>query len=319
MIRKLEVEHLTAQLAAVDALLASAPQTDYVGRIGLESRRDEIRANLERLGQLDDRQARVALSFGGRPVVGSAGIQASFVSSAIGTFQEIITRTWGVEHGGAVAARGPIRDEHHSQLHVTEVMHGSFGFLLEELDAQGEPLFPSALKQAADTVADLIGSFADANEARFTATINEINPRVFISLKKFFNTVYQDQAVFRLVEGDRDEQFDQEAIARAWQRAENSRVDEEQIRVEGRLLGLIPIGRRFEFIPRIGEVIRGKVGMELSHSYIERIANEPFYSNKTWAAVLDKKLVERPDGATSISYTLLQLNEVEPQANENPR
>lgn len=317
MIRKLEIDHLTAQLAAVNALLESAPLTDYIGRISLESRREEIRGKLAQLGQVEDRQARVVLSFGGQPVVGSAGIQASFVSSAIGSFQEIMTRTWGVEHGGAVAARGPIRNEEQSQLHVTEIMHGSFGFLLEELDAQGEPLFPSALKQAADTVADLIGSFADANEERFTAMIEEINPRVFISVKKFFNAVYQDKAVFRLVEGDRDERFDEEAVARAWQRAEHSRIDQEQIKVEGHLLGLIPLGRRFEFVPSVGDVIRGKVGTDLSHSYIERIANQPFYLNKTWAAVLDKKLVERPDGSISTSYTLLQLNEAEPQPDEN--
>jgi hypothetical protein len=317
MIRRLEIEHLSAQLASIEALLASAPATDYVGRISLESRRDEIRAQLTELGQIEDRQARVVLSFGGQPVVGSAGIQASFVSSAVGSFQEIVTRMWGVEHGGAVAARGPIRNEEYSQLHVTQIMHGSFGFLLEELDPRGEPLFPSALKQAADTVADVIGSFADANEARFAATIEEINPRVFISVKKFFNTVYQDRAVFRLVEGDHDERFDEEAVARAWQRVENSKVDQEQIKVEGRLLGLIPIGRRFEFIPNVGEVIKGKVGTELSHNYIERIANEPFYLTKRWSGLVDKRLVERPDGAVSVSYTLLQLNEIEPEPNED--
>lgn len=317
MIRKLEIEHLTAQLAAVDALLGSAPETDYLGRVSLESRRDEIRAQLAELGQVEDRSARVLLSFGGEPVVGSTGIQAAFVSNAIGSFQEIITRLWGIEHNGDVAARGPIRNEQRSQLHVTQVMHGSFGFVLEELDEQGEPFFPSPLKQTADTVADLLGSFADVDEARFSAVIEQINPRVFISLRKFFNTVYQDRAVFRLVEGERDQRFDEQAVERAWQRAEYSNVDEQRVRYTGRLLGLIPIGRRFEFVPDEGEVIRGKVGTEMSHGYLERLAEEQQILNKRWIAVLDKKTVERQGRQPGIFYTLLQLNEIEPEQNQN--
>jgi hypothetical protein len=36
-------------------------------------------------------------------------------------------------------------------------------------------------------------------------------------------------------------------VERAWRRAEKSNINEEQITVEGTLLGVIPIGRRFEF------------------------------------------------------------------------
>jgi hypothetical protein len=309
MIRKLEIDRLSAELASLNSLLAATPASDYLGRIGLESRRNELVEQLSGLHIGEDHQARIALYFWGEPVVGSEGIEAGFASTAVGTFQDFITKLWAVDQGVALASAGPVRDRAASQLHVTHLLHGSLGLLLEELDARGEPLFNSPLKQAADHAAKLMKDFADEDERRFFDAIEDLTPRVFASIKEFFGCMHKGNASFRLVEGDSDLQFDRSAVERAWIRAEESKVEEEQFAVEGYLLGLIPIHRRFELRLLNGTAIHGRVGEEFSHSYLERIFNEKF-EGRRWRALLHKKFVERAGRLPIEIYTLLKLEEI---------
>jgi hypothetical protein len=246
-------------------------------------------------------------------VLGSAGVQAGFGTKAIGSFQDLITKIWGTITGGEVAAMGPIPDREASQLHITSLVHGSFGFLLEELDSEGEPLFESTLLRASDQAAEYISGFAGVNEARFSEVIEELNPRVFQSLRDFFGSVYRGKATFRLVEGERDQKFDHAAVERAWHRAEASNVDEERIEVTGRLLGVIPMRRRFEFEPDARTmIIEGKVGERFSQSYLERINSEQF-AGRRWKALLHKRVLTKVGRQPSENYILLELQEIEPQ------
>lgn len=309
---KLDRDHLAAEVATLDDLLASLPLNDYLGRIGLESRRNELLQNLADSDSAKVRQAKVALYFGGEPVVGNVGIQAGFGTKAVSSFQDLITNVWGTLGGQKLPAMGPIPDRQASQLHITNLVHGSFGFLLEELDSQGEPLFESSLQKAADRVAEHIASFAGENEARFSDAIDELNPRVFQALRDFFGSVYRGKATFRLVEGERDQKFDRTAVERAWRRAEASNIDEERIELVGRLLGVIPMRRRFEFEPDGGTtIVEGKVGEKFSQSYLERINNEQF-AGRRWKALLQKRLITKVGRQPSENYTLLELDELDP-------
>lgn len=308
MIRKLDTERLSAELAALEAVLAEIPLTDYLARVGLEARRDELRESLASLQQIGDRQARVALFFGGDPVIGSEGVKARFASDAVGSFQDILTNIWGLSQDVQVAMAGPIKNHELSHLHITQTLHGSFGFLLEELDANGEPLFDSPLKLAADQVVRVIRGFADEDDLRFSAVIEELTPRVFVSVRKFLHFVHSDKATFRLVEGDADLRVDHNGVERAWQRAEQSRVDEERVAMTGRLLGVIPVHRRFEFEPDGATLISGRVGEDFGHTYLERIATEQF-AGRRWRALFHRKLIERLGRPPIVNYTLLTLNE----------
>jgi hypothetical protein len=97
---------------------------------------------------------------------------------------------------------GPIPDKGASQLHITSHVHGSFGFLLEGPDDHGEPLFESALRVAADRAVGYIANVADENEAKFAETLEQLDPRVFTSVRAFFATVFKAKVTFRLVEGE---------------------------------------------------------------------------------------------------------------------
>jgi hypothetical protein len=204
MMIKLDRDHLAAEISAVDHLLSRLPSNDFLGRRGLESRKRELSQRFANLAEQQERLAKVALYFGGDPVIGSIGVQASFATNAVGSFQDLLTKVWGTT-GGQIAAMGPIKDKPASQLHITNLVHGSFGFLLEELDEEGQPMFTTPLKEAADQAADYISSFANEDERRFSDVIEQLNPRVFLSLRQFFWFMYRDRATFRMVEGDRDE------------------------------------------------------------------------------------------------------------------
>jgi hypothetical protein len=295
---KIERDQLAAQLAAVKYMLASLPANDYLGRMGFEHRQQALQEKLDALRGVEEKRAQVALYFGGR---------------ALGSFQDLLSKVWGALDGAQLQYMGPIRDKDASHLHITSVVHGSFGFLLEELDEQIEPMFQSPLSKATDQAAEYIASFAGENEATFAQVIDTLNPRVFQSIRGFFGYLHKGNATLRLVEGERDQQFDRHAVERAWIRAEASDVAEDKVPMEGTLLGVIPMGRRFEFVPdESGIVIKGKIGERFSHSYLENLGTRQF-AGKRWKAMLFKRTVTRVGREPYDQYTLLELDEIDRQ------
>jgi hypothetical protein len=309
MIRKLDRDHVQAEIATLEAMLGKLPANDSLGRRSLEARRRSLVQELEKLAGISENRAQVALYFGGDPVVGSAGVEARFSAITISNFQDLITKIWGAETG-QLSAMGPVPGQQDSQLHITHLVHGSFGFLFEELDEESEPLFETPLRRAADSAISYISSLADPNEARFTEAIEDMDQRVFKAVRSFFSGIHKGKATFRIVEGDVDARFDHFAVERAWQRLETTDVDEDQVRLEGRLLGIIPIGRRFEFEPDARDrVIRGKVGDLFTQNYLERINTEQF-AGRRWRASFQRATIERPGQPAIEKFTLLELEEV---------
>ena len=309
--RKLDRDHLQAEISALTTLIASLSDRDQLGRLSLEERRQELVNELEQLAAASENLAKIALYFGGEPVIGSAGVEAEFSTTAVSNFQDLLTKVWGATSGN-LPAMGRVPNKHASQLHITSLVHGSFGFLLEELDDQGEPLFESALRKTANTAVRYITSIADENEAKFSDTLDQLDQRVFSAIRDFFSAIYRKKATLRLVEGDGvDVRFDRRAVERAWNRLETVRVEEEHDTMTGRLLGIIPLGRRFEFEPDgATQVVKGQVGELFSQSYLDRMATEKF-AGKRWKATFLHVVVTRQGREPSERYTLLELDEIE--------
>ncbi len=307
---KVERDQVAAQLASLNDLLNSLPANDYLGRLGFQSRRDALQRELGNLVPVEQRRAQIALYFSGDPVVGSAGVEAEFGTNVIGTFQDMLSKVWGAQDRTGLQQMGPIKDKDASQLHITSVVHGSFGFVLEELDEQAEPLFQTPLSKAADKVAEYIDNFACENDASFSEMIDVLNPRVFQAIRQFFGFIHKGKATFRLVEGERDQQFDRPAVERAWQRAEASDVAEDRIHMVGRLLGVIPMKRRFELESDVtGMVVEGRIDEKFGNTYLEKIKTQQF-AGKRWRALLHKRTVTKIGRTPTDIYTLLELEEL---------
>jgi hypothetical protein len=305
--KQIEFAQLASELDAVEQLIGGLADDDFAGRIGLEAKREELRLRLQALGAEQPRTASVAIYFGGAPVVGSLGIDATFGSEIIATYQDLVTNVWAIG-GGMLATRGPIPQRQGASLHITNLVHGSFGFLLEELDPQGEPLFPSPLKNATDAVSKLLESFGSTDETLFEHTLAEVSPRVLSSVRTFFRSLHNDDAVCRVVSDAAEVSFDAPAVERAYNRAEFSDVAEDETTVEGELLGVIPMGRRFEFRVQGGALLRGNIGPAFGESYLVRIHNEQL-AGRRWRAVVRRRETRR-GGNTTESFTLLDLQNI---------
>jgi hypothetical protein len=255
--------------------------------------------------------ASIALYFGGEPVVGSRGIQADFGSTIVANYQDLIAKVWATLAGGNLSLRGQIRDRDAAQLHITNLVHGSFGFLLEELDQEGQPLFTSPLKEAADKTTQYLIEFAEEDEQPFVRLTEDLNSRVFSSVRDFFRPIHRGNAVFRIVEGEVDRSFDRQAVERAYNRGEATEIDDQDVAVEGELIGVVPYARRFEFRTFPGnELVSGKVAQSFGQSYLERMHQEQLVGRR-WQAVLRRRETKTP-GRTSESFTLIDLRELPP-------
>ncbi len=300
---------LSSEIAQIEALLRRLPEEDILGRIGLASRRDELSAELSSLQEGIDTLASTALYFGGRPVIGSSAIRADFAAEIISGFKDLVVKVWATANLQDVGARGPIHNQGEVELHLTGLLHGSMGFLIEEVDVKGQPLFDSPTKLAADKAANLLVDIADAEDEKFQKSIETIHPRVFQSALSFFGSLHRSDATIRVVDNSRDVALDKVSVDRAYVRLEETKVDEDEDVVEGQLIGLIPYGGRFEFQPRAGRLIRGKVAPTMSESFLQRLQDEQAIG-KWFRARVRRRTITR-FGQSNEEFLLVELRDAE--------
>lgn len=298
---------LASELTQLDALLRKMPPEDVLGRLGLTSRRDEISAELGSLREGLNTLASTALYFGGRPVIGSAAIRSDFAVDVLYGFKDLVVKLWAETNQAEIGSRGPITNQSQVEFHITELLHGSVGFLLEEIDLRGQPLFDSPTKLAANRASLLIENVAAPEESKFQQSIETIHPRVFQSALGFFGVLHRAESTVRVFDITRDFLLDRTAVDRGFVRLEETKVEEDEIVPAGQLIGLIPIGRRFEFQPTDGELIRGKVAPTMSESFLQSLHDEQAIGRYFHAKI--RRRTVRRFGQTIDEFTLIELRD----------
>jgi hypothetical protein len=299
---------LSSEVAQLDALLARLPEDDLLGRIGLNSRRDELLAELAKTKEGNDTLASTALYFGGKPVIGNSAIKVDFAAEMVSEFKDLVVKLWATENSNEVGTRGPIHNQSAVELHITGLLHGSMGFLIEEVDPKGAPLVESPTKAAADKAASLIVAIADAKDEIFQSSIDVMQPRVFQSVSSFFRSLHRAEASVRVANRMGDFILDAAAVDRAYSRLEQTRVEEDEMVMDGLLIGIIPYGGRFEFQPTSGDLIAGKVAPTMSETFLQRLQDEQGIG-KWFRARIRRRSVKR-FGPPKDDYVLLDLTEV---------
>lgn len=304
-LQKLEQDRVHAEISALVRMIGGLGESDAVMRFGLEDRLEELRADIAAQdGAAAGDLASAALFFGGTPVVGNKGIESEFGTKAVAIFQDLVAKQLAHETGG-LGQRGVVPNKGSARLHITDVVRGSFGFVLEEIDSQA-PLWDSTLKDSVDQVADLIAAFGDDDEERFQAVVAESDTRVLATAKEFFGHMRQAGATFRIVNGEKDRSLLAPAIARAEDRATTTAVDDDEEAIAGVFSVALPEGHQMEFRaegPR--GTIRGRVDraytpaaiVDLNRTWMERQAIGKFRVRRL---LKDGQLVRE-------SFTLLAL------------
>jgi len=313
-LRKLRRDYLSADLGAVEKLIARLTDEDVLSRFGLEERRAELIREIEEAQPADEMTASAALFFGGRPVQGSVGIESKFAGSALTKFQDLVSKVSAQHEGGGLGQRGVVANQAATRLHVTNIVRGSFGFMLEEINPQGT-LVETSLKNAVDGATRLLSAFAEDEEDRFEAEIENIDQRVLNTARDFFELLRQDEATFRLVVGQADRSFTRDIVERASARAIATRIEDTNELLEGELSGVLPEGHMFEF-RAVGErgVVRGRVDKDIPAAELA-LFNRQWIGVRSVASVRTRRVVH--GGAVKReSLTLLALNfppELDPQ------
>lgn len=263
-LEKLERDYLAADLAGVDRLLARLTDEDVMMRFSLEARRADLRREIEALEDAHAPTASAALFFGGKPVVGSIGIESEFGGNAIAKFQDLVAKLFAQNELGGLGQRGVIARKAATRLHITNIVRGSFGFLLEEVRPQGDML-DTTLKSAVEEASRLLSAFADDDEEHFQAEVERVDQRVLNTAKEFFDLMRNDSATFRLVVGKADRSFNADVVARASERAIGTTIEDDDEALEGNLAGVLPEGHLFEYRTETARgVIRGRVDRNLT-------------------------------------------------------
>lgn len=271
MPKKLNIDSLSSEITAVKELLSSAQQSgDIVGEMQLEHRLRELSLKVEFLKSdtIADNSASVALFFGGQPVLGSKGIAAEFAGLALEQFQNLIAKVFASNEVGALGERGKVPFKANSELMVTGLARGSFGFVLDEMSDQTQ-LESSQLSQVIDKASFLLRDTAAQDEAVFEALLEELEPRTLIALKEFFSNLDSSKATIRVVEKDLDFILDGPAIHRAKIRTEATSIEEKTSDIEGMLVGFLPEHRKFELQDKTGQLYYGSATKEAVDQFVK--------------------------------------------------
>jgi hypothetical protein len=257
MLKRLERDAAKADLAAVEALLnARTRENDPVGFMQFSRRVEDLTRRLREIEEAPSTSAEVGLFFGGLPVVGSHGIKAEFGASAIAAFQTLVSSAFAATEG-ALGARGPVPQRDRSQLMLTDVARGSFGFILQDSDDQ--QLFDSTLKEAISRSVDLVVRVASPDQETFESIAEDVDSRVFASLRSFFKVLDDAGATMRIVEDRREFALHREEVGFARERTEQVTLAEEEGEFVGALY-VLPVSRRFELHPTGGgEALNGRI------------------------------------------------------------
>lgn len=310
-LRKIERDYIAADLATVETIIGRLTDEDVVMRMGLEERRDELALELAKLAEAREGAASAGLFFGGRPVVGGQGVESQFGGRAVAAFQDLVANEFAHE-AGRLGQRGAVPNKAATSLHITNVVKGSFGFLLEELDTP-PPLFDTSLKVVVDKVSRLLAAFGEEDEERFESAVESVDARVLAKAQEFFAMMKQDGATFRLVAGNEDRSFDPVSVERGAERGRLTSVDDEERRIAGALAGLLPDGHMFEFRAADDEaVIRGKIDPAISTAELMDWSQRWLF--RPARAVMLARRVLKAGEIVRTSHTLLKLEEANSEA-----
>ena len=306
MPRKLRMQGLQADLAALNALLQSARDVDDpVAEYQLEQRKSRIESELRLLVTKPENKASVALFFGGKPVIGSRAISVDFAGHMLENFQNLVARKFASAEIGVLGCRGPIPMRQSADLMITSLTKGSFGFVLDELSDQ-EELYSTALKVMVEELVQTLEKVASSNEMDFEEVTEQLDPRMLISLKEFFLTLDSAEATVRLVDDVADVSLDQIAVHRARLRTEATSIDESYITIEGVLIGFLPEHRKFEMQVE-GFTLYGSVSKEATDQYCQMISMGQGPERQRWQVKVNKRIVTPLNRPPKEIYRLIEF------------
>ena len=232
-------------IARLERRIAEWPLESPFGRLTLENRLLELRAELATAPVAVRTQTEANIVFSGAPVSGQTAIDAAFAGSIIQATIRVVESLQGEGEPPPL-----------ERMMLTGTLHGSFGFRFVErqggIAADTRPTI--ALRRTAWLMAA-----AKEDDVSFEQAIAETTGRVGGTLKKFLSVLKKAQATFRFSTGNLRIAYSYYDVASALQRVTQTDVKDDYIELDGVLTGAFSQARRFEFLPDGGSKIEGSI------------------------------------------------------------
>ena len=263
--RERDYHYLRAELAELSNLLSMTPESAVIDRMSLEYRRSQVEAELEANPPPSRWPASANLTFNGKPVVNREGIEAGFASKAMNAFTKAVT-SLAASQLGPLGERGVIPNQENYRLLVTGTSRGSFGFEIEEAQAQQTSYLAdeSPVEFAIGQAKGILESLAGGEEA-IAEAIADTEARALDDLRDFLKVMADDEAICTLsfknaVFRFRDVGQVRSGIASLGTDNLHEGVEE----MAGHFQGFLPHSRRAEFVEsQTGEVLSCRIDREM--------------------------------------------------------
>ncbi|MGI4750117.1 MAG: hypothetical protein ACRYFB_05755 [Janthinobacterium lividum] len=290
-------ENINIQILETEKLL-SVVEHHPIMSFAYQQRLNDLRQELQGL-QINSKEPVVTLLFSGGPVMGSTGIDASFLGKAILPFQKMVNANLAQKHG-KVGTRGALKNVDDAKLFITALPRGSFGVELSKLTNNN--LFDE--NQVSDSlvqISKLIDSSAKSDED-FAATLDDISQREFAGLRQFLKVVADDKAGVSIESGDIRSSLSIDDAQNAYFRVAAAKTNQKEIKIQGYLKGILLESWRFDFIDLNEQKYTGPISSALSEEQVSEYIREFF--NKECVAKFKKTTVSLNNGRAKNNYIL---------------
>lgn len=262
---------------------------------------DSLKKELENL-PLNPKEPTITLLFSGRPVFGSVGIDASFLSRAILPFQKMVEADLAQRSHGIVGKRGTIRSADKANLFLTALPRGSFGVELSKID---DSIEEGPLADSLAHVSQLIDSSAKSDED-FAVALGDASPRTINGLRQFLKIVSDDDAGVTIESGGIRTTLEVDSVKTAYERVAEATTSQADVEIRGILKGILLESWRFDFVDLNQHTITGPIDPSLSEERVIEYMASSF--NKECIAVFQKTSVYLKNGRIKETFLLKELH-----------
>ena len=271
----LSIEALEADKRYVERQLREAGDSPWgTARLMWQARLAEINQQITEASLSKSNYATVALIFDGNPVIGSNDIRLDFTTDALDSYQKIVSLSFASQIVEELPQTGSLPGRDRSRLFIRDLVHGSMGFILEELPPQQHEMLPSQLKGAVEKTTRLISTLSNGGDEEFESALERTSPRLVAAVEKFAKVLYEAGASTRIVGDDNRLALSVDEVGRLSRRLGELEITDETEAVDGVLLGVLPESRKFELkLPgRDPGAIEGTISEDLAFKYTSDIA-----------------------------------------------
>lgn len=265
---------LASEINELEKILADIPEENIIEHMSFKARLASAKQTLANLPE--QLRTKAKLTFRGKPVTGSYGINADFGSKAAGAFSEAFTAI-SVALTDGLRDMEPIPKRDKNQLLITGTAIGSFGFEFELPEVEPNLFADNPGYIALEKIEALFRLAASGSDDDVAEVIEEVHPRAVRKVYEFLDLLVQQQAWCGLeFSGKVFRYSNYEQLKAASERLKEDNIHEKTETFQGEFQGVLPSGRTFEFC------LNGYQDSRIIKGRIDSTFAQPELLNRDW-------------------------------------